>query len=105
MRYKTSNGTAGLWRQRMPVNVLYAFGAAAVLGLTGNRASAAPFSPSAVDLIASSGGGGGGGGGGAMAPLTLLAFLTLVVVGWWRTRSAFLLSEREPESESGDLLP
>jgi YVTN family beta-propeller protein len=60
---------------------------------------------SAVNLVVSSGAGAGGGGGGAMAPLMLLAMLTLVFVGWRRTRSAFLLSGQQPETESCDPLP
>ncbi len=36
---------------------------------------------------------GGGGGGGAMGPIMVLGLLTLLVVGWRRTRSAFLVSQ------------
>jgi YVTN family beta-propeller protein len=45
----------------------------------------------AVNLVVSSGSGSSGGGG-SMEPFTLLALLTLLVVVWRRTRSAFLLS-------------
>jgi hypothetical protein len=40
-----------------------------------------------------------------MAPFTLLALLALLIVGWWRTRSAFLLSEQDTETEIRDPLP
>jgi YVTN family beta-propeller protein len=44
----------------------------------------------AVNLVVSSGSGGGGGGG-SLGPCTLVALLMLIV-GWRRTRSAFLVS-------------
>jgi hypothetical protein len=43
-------------------------------------------------------------GGGAMAPLTLLALLTLLIVGRGRTRSALIISEQQPESDSRNLV-
>lgn len=45
----------------------------------------------AVNLVVSSGSGNSGGGG-SMEPFTLVALLTLLVVVWRRTRSAFLVS-------------
>jgi hypothetical protein len=130
MRNKTSNGMAGLKRQGMQLNALRSLAALALLGWGANRASAAlavgtltqqvsstvasgstiSQSPqagsdvaagTAVNLVVSS----GSGGGGAMAPFTPLALLTLLIVGWWRTRSAFLLSEQETETESRDPVP
>jgi hypothetical protein len=45
----------------------------------------------AVNLVVSSGSGSSGGGG-SMEPFTLVALVTLLVVGWRRARSAFLVS-------------
>jgi hypothetical protein len=73
MHSKTSNGMAGFKRQGMHRSALYALALLAILGWGASRASA--------------------------APLMALALLALVVIGWRRTRSAFLLAEQEPESE------
>jgi len=66
MRDKTSNEMSGSKRQELHWSALYAFAVLGILAWGASRLSAASF--------------------------TLLACLTLLVVGWRRTRSAFLVS-------------
>jgi hypothetical protein len=101
MRDKSSNGTAARNRHGMYRNALRSLAALALSGW--GAAGTAVAAGSAVSEGVASGG--GGGGGGAMVPLTLLALLIWLIAGWLRTRSAFLRSAQETESESRDLAP